>query len=127
MTRRHITLENMTEVASNSGVSERKGWRVEMHKKFVSREYSQETYGKLGRAMYEINTESFVYIHWGTPILEITRIGNLMTGYETSYEILHGESKSDSDAINAMLGYFGIDDVRTTFRPVNGGFIILDN
>ena len=125
MTRQHKTLENMVEVAENNGISTRKGWTVEYSKKHVRNEKGTNKYGKLGYEVFEINEETYTFIHWGTPILEIKRTGHLLRGYETTYKIIYGESKSDSDAINAMLQHFGIEDVKTTFRPVNGGFIIL--
>lgn len=126
MIRRHKTLENMVEVAQNNGESNRNGWVVTMKRDSVythENGYKQATFDKQGR---EIVKDTYTFIHWGTPILEITQQGNLLNGYETSYDILYGESVSDSRAINAMLEYFGIYDVKTTFRPVNGGFIILD-
>lgn len=119
MTRRHKTLENMVEVAQNNGESVRKGWTVTMNRT------GNGELIDLGYKKVEKVTDKFTFIHWGTPILEIKRTGHLLRGYETTYKIIYGESKSDSDAINAMLQHFGIDDVKTTFRPVNGGFIIL--
>ena len=120
MTRRHITLESMVDTAENKGNSKRGPWEVVYTRDVpLNEELSYKPYPKA--------IEGYKFYHYGTLILTIDRFGNLFEGYETEYEIIYGESKSDSDAINAMLEYFGIDDVRTTFRPVNGGFIILDN
>ena len=123
--RRHKTLEKMVEVARNNGESTRKGWTVTMERDSIythENGYKQATFDKQGR---ELVKDVYTFIHWGTPILQIKQEGNLLSGYKLSHKILHGESVSDSQAINAMLQYFGIDDVKTTFRPVNGGFIIL--
>ena len=120
MSRQHKTLENMVEVARNNGESNRKGWTVTMVRTSLNEMID------LGYKKVEKVKDIYTFIHWSTPILEITQIGNLSSGYKTSYEILYGESFSDSNAINAMLQHYGITEVKTTFRPVNGGFIILD-
>jgi len=123
---RHKTLENMVEVAQNNdGESNRKGWSVTMKRDSIytyKKGYKEAIHDKHGR---ELVKDTYTFIHWGTPILKIIQEGNLRSGYKTTYKILHGESVSDSNAINAMLQYFGIYDVKTTFRPVNGGFVIL--
>lgn len=121
MTRQHKTLQDMVHVAENQGVSERGNWKVTFDK-FATGNL-KDIYPKY---QVEETTAIITVIHWGTPILEIYRTGYGLGEYEYSHKILHGQSISDSNAINALLDYHGIDEVYTTFRPVNGGFMIFE-
>lgn len=112
----HKTLESMIETAQNRGTSTRKSWTVDFEVTGTGIMYD------LGYKKEEQRIETYTIIHYGTPILVIKRVGSLMKGYKQDIHYTYGESKSDADAINAVLQYFGINSKRFTFKPVNGGF-----
>ena len=59
--------------------------------------------------------------HYETLTAEI-----LLDGGVTRLGYVYGESRSDADSINTLLAYLNIEN-RYTFRPVNGGFMRVDN
>ena len=114
--RQHKTLESMIETAKNRGTDTRKSWTVDFEVKGTGIMHD------LGYKKEEQKDETYTIIHYGTPILIIKRVGSLMKGYNQVIHYTYGESKSDADAINSLLQYFGINSKRFTFKPVNGGF-----
>lgn len=112
----HKTLETMVEVAQNKGVSKRKSWEVSYTVMPIG------GYDDLGFKKVEKKEGLWTVYHYGTIILQIRQTGNLYTGHNYTVDYVYGISKSDADAINALLEYFGIYSKQYTYKPVNGGF-----
>jgi hypothetical protein len=115
--RQHKTLESMIESAEKWGRSRRRNWAVyydvePLHSQTnVSFKYVEDL-----EAQYMIQ-------HYGVTVLTLVRRGNLYTGHQYDVKYVYGESRSDADAINAVLEYFGIRRYKASYRPVNGGFV----
>lgn len=114
----HKTLESMVEVAQNNGESKRGAWHVT-----VERVSAGSTYD-FGYKKEEVVHNFLNVYHYGTKILTL---GWEQAGWRNVSDVVvthvYGISRSDADAINSVLEYFGVRGERYTYRPVNGGFM----